>query len=284
MAIILNGSSQKNGPAPTVRSSCSTEESEMRLEADKRSCLPTTTASPHYMQPPCKTTELNTSRVATLGEDGLRDRKLRFAASLTAQVDAVSLMQGVGTGMPACPVGRTDMGGKCVESESWADKLGLRLRYLRHNLWPAEVGLELKMVAAEWTESAKPLPRPPPCEYTNLPVQRTLKERPDLFRIVTPIRVEMLGRLLKTHPNQEFVSSVLEGLQDGFWPWATTVREGYPITHDNTKPLTLSAEKESFLAGQLAHEQSLERVSGEVGESLLPGMYCMPSYVILKPH
>ena len=25
-------------------------------------------------------------------------------------------------------------------------------------------------------------------------------------------------------------------------------------------------------------------MSGEVGESLLLGMYCMPSYVVLKPH
>ena len=88
---------------------------------------------------------------------------------------------------------------------------------------------------------------------------------------------------MTTHPNREFVASVVDGLRYGFWPWATTRKEGYPMTHDESKQLVLTEEKESFLRMQLAHEQNLGRISGEVGRDLLPGMYCMPCYVVPKP-
>lgn len=184
--------------------------------------------------------------------------------------------------MTASLVAKADMENLHVESESREVVLGLKPKYLRQNLWSPEE--ESRMVAAEWTVNAEPLPRPPPCEFEILPVQQTLEERPELFQIVSPIRVDVMERLLRGHPNPRFVTSVLEGLREGFWPWATTCLEGYPITHDETKPLFLTAEKESFLRNQLAHEQGLERMSGEVGEELLPGMYCMPSYVVPKPH
>ena len=121
------------------------------------------------------------------------------------------------------------------------------------------------MTAAEWTEFAEPLPRPPPCKYENFSVHQSLSERPDLFRIVSPIKVEVLEELLKTHPNKVFITSVMDGLRYGFWLWATTNKEGYPTTHDESKQLTLTEEKESFLRKQLVHEQSLGRISEEVG-------------------
>ena len=88
------------------------------------------------------------------------------------------------------------------------------------------------MTAAEWTEFAEPLPRPPPCEYENFSVHQSLSERPDLFRIVSPVKVAVLEELLKTHPNKAFVASVMDGLWYGFWPWATTNKEGYLTTHN----------------------------------------------------
>ena len=175
--------------------------------------------------------------------------------------------------MPVCHVERMDMGNQRAGSEELEFKLGLKPKYLRHNLWSPDSGL--KLVAADWTETAEPLPRPPLSEYENVPVHQTLEKRPDLFHVVLPVWVEVLAKLLKNHPNQEFVSSVLEGLGDRFWPWATTVQEGYPFMHDKSKSINLTIEKESFLKGQLAHKQNLDRISGEVGEDLLPGMYCM---------
>jgi len=47
--------------------------------------------------------------------------------------------------------------------------------------------------------------------------------------------------------------------------------------------MCLMPEKEEFLQKQLKHEEELERVLPEFGEDLLPGMYCMPTYLIPKP-
>jgi hypothetical protein len=108
--------------------------------------------------------------------------------------------------------------------------------------------------------------------------------RPDLFSIVTPVNVQALERLTRTHPNRHFVESVLQGFEEGFWPWANTVQPGYPLTHDESKPLQLSPEKEEFLSNQIEHERSLNRMSLSFGRDLLPGMYCMPHYIVPKPH
>jgi len=121
-------------------------------------------------------------------------------------------------------------------------------------------------------------------EYENVAAVRTIEDHPELFKIVTPVRVDCLRELLKSHPNQAFVKSVLEGLHGGFWLWPSTVKDGYPETLDESKEVYLSPEKEEFLKKQLEHEQSLGRISHEFGKDLLPGMYCMPSYVVPKPH
>jgi len=89
---------------------------------------------------------------------------------------------------------------------------------------------------------------------------------------------------LESHPNRPFVNSVINGLREGFWPWASTIKDGYPVMLDESRAIHLTPEKEDFLNEQLKHEQSLERMSQEFGENLLLGMYCMPSYVIPKPH
>jgi hypothetical protein len=79
---------------------------------------------------------------------------------------------------------------------------------------------------------------------------------------------------------------VIEGIKGGFWLWASTVKEGYPLTHDESKQIHLTEEKEKFLLDQVEHEQirSLGRMSAPFSKDLLPGMYCMPNYVVPKPH
>ncbi|KIJ38470.1 hypothetical protein M422DRAFT_124319, partial [Sphaerobolus stellatus SS14] len=56
----------------------------------------------------------------------------------------------------------------------------------------------------------------------------------DLFKIVTPIKVDRLEALLSTHPNQPSAKSVCRGLREGFWPWASTAGKEYPITWDKS--------------------------------------------------
>jgi hypothetical protein len=166
--------------------------------------------------------------------------------------------------------------------QSEEDVFGLRPKYLRHNLWTPDS--DPKLTAAAWTLTARPLPRPPPAELDNISACLTLENRPDLFKIVTPIHVPVFRRLTLSHPNRPFVESVMQGLTDGFWPWANTVQEGYPVTHDESRPLCLTPEKEEFLQRQIQHERDLDRLSSSFGTDLLPGMYCMPHYVVPKPH
>ena len=169
-----------------------------------------------------------------------------------------------------------------VEEETEQMRFGLCPKYLRHNLWTPDV--DPSRTAADWTMVARPLARPFLFELEHPVINQTLSNFPHLFRIVTPVNVEAFERLLRRHPNRAFVDSVLDGFRFGFWPWAKTIREDYPLTHDESRPLELNSEKEAFLTSQLKHEQELGRVSEIFGNQLLPGMYCMPNYVVPKPH
>ena len=112
------------------------------------------------------------------------------------------------------------------------------------------------VTAAEWTLSARPLPQPLQSEYENLAAVQTIKDYPDLFGIVTPVKVDCLQSLLETHPNRVFVDSVLEGLRGDFWPWVSTTKEGYPLMLDESKVVYLSPEKEELLVKQLEHDRA----------------------------
>lgn len=207
-------------------------------------------------------------------------RNPRSALGTTARRVVGSHIQDVITCTPASCVEKEVMASTFVASED--ELFGMRPKYLRYNLW--DEGCVPKMTVAEWTHTAHPLPSLPAYELQNEPACKTVLERPDLFVIVTPIKVEVLESLLNSHPNRPFVESVLNGLREGFWPWANTMLPGYLLTHDESRPLVLSEEKKDFVANQLKHERDLGRVTSDFGETLLPGMDCMPHYVVPKPH
>lgn len=104
---------------------------------------------------------------------------------------------------------------------------GMKPKYLHYNVWSDEESTDksntLPMIClADWTECAKPLPDMPATEQENQIVLKTIADRPDLFKIITPINVDRFEELLRTHPNQPFVNSVCQGLRESFWPWADT--------------------------------------------------------------
>lgn len=163
-----------------------------------------------------------------------------------------------------------------------SDVYGLQPKYLRHNLW--EQGSTLSPTTAEWSEHAKPLPRPPLSEVSNAVLSKTIADHPDLFQVRTPIKVDVFEDLLKDHPNPAFVQSVCQGLREGFWPWAETLNKGFPLTHDEARPMPDNEKQASFLRDQCLTEQSKGRYSRAFGSELMDGMYSMPIYAVPKPH
>src|SRR5271168_5027699 len=97
----------------------------------------------------------------------------------------------------------------------------LQPKYLHHNIWREH---SFSLTTAEWSETALPLPHPPVTELNNHVTSNTIQKHPSLFHVSTPINIKRFQSMLHNHPNQPFVKSVCEGLRDGFWPWADTVR------------------------------------------------------------
>ena len=110
-----------------------------------------------------------------------------------------------------------------------------------------------------------------------------ISQHPHLFQIVTPVKVDQFEKLLETHPNRPFVESVCTSLREGFWPWAHTQREEYPVTWDfSDRPPKNEAEAE-FLRSQRDIEIAAGRYSESFGKELLPGMYSTPIHAVPKP-
>jgi hypothetical protein len=158
----------------------------------------------------------------------------------------------------------------------------MRPKYLRYNIWDPDS--DFSPNTADWTLTAEPLEGPPQSELDDEVVKKTIRENPHLFKIVTPIQVDVFESYLSSHPNQNFVKSVCKGLREGFWPWARTPCEGYPLTNDESNPPPLDEKKADFLRAQRDHEVSKGRYSAPFKHDLLPGMYCMPIYAVPKPH
>ena len=154
-------------------------------------------------------------------------------------------------------------------------------RFRRQLVWGREEAVMSR--TALWTETAAPMPRPPPEEFLNQDVSATITDNPDLFKIVSPIDVDHFQSLLINHPNQPFVESVCLGLREGFWPFAHTHPGEWPSTWDNSLRALKSEDELSFVEEQVAKEVEKGRFSPPFGPDLLPGMYSMPVHVVPKP-
>jgi hypothetical protein len=133
------------------------------------------------------------------------------------------------------------------------------------------------------TMTDDPLPWPPVEEYDNHDAISTIESHPHLFRIVTPINIDQIESLLLSHPNQNFVQSVCTSLWEGFWPWAKTQKDEYPITWDFSDHPPKSEREAEFLRSQRDVELAQDRYSEGFGTDLLPGMYSTPIHAVPKP-
>ena len=119
--------------------------------------------------------------------------------------------------------------------------------------------------------SSPPLPRPPAREF-RAEINSTLAGHPHLFRIVTPIKISKFEYLLKSHPNQPLVKSVLTGLQEGFWPFANTNPGYHSLTHDASSfHPPKNKEKQQFPVDQCKAEIACGQFSEPFGTDLLDG-------------
>ncbi|TEB24949.1 hypothetical protein FA13DRAFT_1591062, partial [Coprinellus micaceus] len=125
-----------------------------------------------------------------------------------------------------------------------------------------------------------PLPSPPLSVLEDPILANTVHSHPELFKIVTPIKVDIFEDLLVSHPNRPFVDSVLCGLREGFWPFAN-IPDNYPIIHDASNPTPEVPAHAQFLQDQRDVELERGRYS-EPFDKLLPGMYAMPLHAVPK--
>ncbi|KAF8810289.1 MFS general substrate transporter [Phlegmacium glaucopus] len=134
------------------------------------------------------------------------------------------------------------------------------------------------------TETADCLPQAPQRNKLNEVAYATIDRHPELFRIVTPIKVDKFKEYLRDHPNQAYVDSVCRGLREGFWPWAKSDDPALWETYDNSHRPIRQPDHMAFVREQRDEEIKLGRWSASFGSQLLPGMYSSPIGVVPKPH
>lgn len=139
-----------------------------------------------------------------------------------------------------------------------------------------------------WTdrymEVDPPVPHPSEKEYKNMDAMKTITAHPHLFKITMPIKVDKLEKCLETHPNQEFMQSVMRALREGFWPWAdTSPAEDFPVTWDNSGCCPRSEMEQKFILSYRDKEIAAGCFSELFGSELLPGMYSTPVHAIPRP-
>ena len=234
MGTISNQNSQPRFPPPIISSSSTTLHCGMKWQRDNMPSSQTTTAFRD------STWQSSCPMESKGNQTNLRERNRpshtkvetspKFATN-SMPGPAKILMQSANTVISAKTATNPGMEGTTARVED-NELYGLQLKYLRHNLW--EERSLLSPTTAEWSETARPLPRPPPGEVLNPIAFKTITDHPDLFQVHTPIKVDVFEALLKNHLNRPFVNSVCAGLCDGFWPWADTMHEGLPVTHDES--------------------------------------------------
>ena len=131
--------------------------------------------------------------------------------------------------------------------------------------------------SALYTETAKPLPRPPKHLLDDPGIQAVLDACKDHIEVKTPFNVDKLEAMLHDHPNQPLVESVLVGLREGFWPfdegeWKIELEE--VLGNYSSEEPDLDA-----IRAFRDREQAAGRWSGELAE-LLPGMKVSSMFVV----
>ena len=205
-------------------------------------------------------------------------RKTNHAINGITEI-AVKRKRTVEEGTFATSAGNLDIKERSAENEF----VPKRPKYMQRSVWTGIDDSPSFSPTALSTLLDEPLPRPPPEEFSNLDAIETIQNNPNLFKIITPINVAGFEKLLESHPNRPFVESVCTSFREGFWPWANTQKEDYPVTWDFSECPPKTEREADFLRDQRDIEIEAERYSESFGTDLLPGMYSTPIHAVPKP-
>src|SRR5260370_30429522 len=156
-------------------------------------------------------------------------------------------------------------------------------KYTRGFIWVNNPCPATPSVSSTITQSA--LRGVPEEDAVHVHVTETIKWFPNLFRIVMPIKVDVLTHLLQLHPNRPLVDSILGGFRKGFWPGAKSELLSALLRGlDNQWREDVSGDATlDFCRMQRDTEVSLGRYSSSFGYDLLPGMVAQPCFAMPKP-
>ena len=283
--ITSNQNSQPNSLPLTTNSYSTTSLSATKLPEDSISFSPTSTNSVDYTpQSSCQTESnpfKNPHSARNLQDHPKQVENLKSATS-SMLGNVKTQTRNANIAISANFAKNPDTVKEPVPTPRASELYGLQPKYLRYNLW--EKGTSLSPTTAEWSENALPLPRPSLKETSNPIINQTIADLPHIFQVLTPIKIDVFESLLKTHPNQTFVKSVCTGLREGFWPWADTMNEDFPVTHDASRDMPTDESHASFIREQCLKERHKGYFSDTFGSNLLLGMYSMPIHAVPKPH
>ncbi|KAJ7327846.1 hypothetical protein DFH08DRAFT_709922 [Mycena albidolilacea] len=153
-----------------------------------------------------------------------------------------------------------------------------RPRFLRNFAWSA--GKRRISPTALGTETDPPFPGVPPEAFQNRELVNTVVSHPSLFRISTPIKVDLFEQLLASHPNQPIIESFCKGMREGFWLWLHPDAM-HPHTFDGSKDVRSDAERLSL---EKTRDEELD--AGRFSKAfpvLLPGMHVIPIHAVPEP-
>ena len=130
-------------------------------------------------------------------------------------------------------ISATNAGREGTEGRTVRNELAPKCpKYFERSVWTDADSSPVFSPMACCTLVDKLLPRPSPEELSKSEATTTIRDNPQLFKIVTPINVLKFEELLVSHPNKPFIESICTSLHEGFWPWANTQKDKYPITWD----------------------------------------------------
>ena len=276
--------SQLSYPHLTQELSSTTSPLGTKSQQVNTACLPIFTGSAGYTQLSSCQMGLKDTPINHLARN-LQDPSLRLASLKSVTNSTPGHASGLMLTASTCTLAKIAENlatERRIARTTLNEDYGLQPKNLRHNMW--EEGSSLSPTTAEWSETARPLVRPPLTELLNSVANRTVADNPSLFHVHTPVNIDVFEQLLTNHPNPKFVTSVCTGLREGFWPWADTLTGGFPETHDESRPMPTDDRKSSFIRDQCLKERHKGYYSESFGTELLPGMYSMPIHAVPKPH